>query len=269
MTIRRTIPQAVAICILSLTASLAVAQESKSCVPKDGAPDSSHRRSIEMLGTLVPAGETADVPAMYLATLLQEIQLVFNAPDTLAELSSGQMSMWLHSDGRLTNPVPADTTLSRDLARPLAIAIDSASRLGGIGPVFPKLGADSVPLRLVIHYADRRTPLSISLLRFASSPAYFEFQVEKPALPKRGNPAPKYPAGLRQSGVEGEVLAQFIVSREGRAEMRSFRVLKSAHEDFVIAVREVLPRLRFSPAEVHGCPVRQLVQLPFAFKLNW
>jgi TonB family protein len=268
MTIRRMIPQAVAICILSLTASLAVGQESQPCVPKRDAPDSSQRRSIEMLGTLVPAGETADVSAMYLATLLQEIQLVFNAPDTLAELSSGQMSMWLHADGRLTNPRPVDTTLSGDLVRTLAIAIDSASRLGGIGPVFPKLSADSVPLRLVIHYSDRRTPMSIALLRFAS-PAYFEFQVEKPALPKRGNPAPKYPDGLRQSGVEGEVLAQFIISQEGRVEMRSFRVLKSAHEDFVTAIREVLPRLRFSPAVVHGCPVRQLAQVPFAFKLNW
>lgn len=265
MTIRRTIPQAVAICILALTASLAVAQQPNACVPKTGA---SQRPSIEMLGTLVPAGESAQVPAMYLATLLQEIQLVFNAPDTIGELSAGQMSMWLHADGRLSNPRAGDTTLSRELVQALAVAIDSTSRLGGIGPVFPALGADSVPVRLVVHIGERRTPFSIPLLRFAL-PVYYEFQVQKPALAKRGNPAPEYPQGLREMNIDGEVLAQFVVNQAGQAEMRSFRVLKSTHEGFVAAVRRVLPRMRFYPAELDGCPVRQLVQLPFAFKVNW
>jgi len=135
--------------------------------------------------------------------------------------------------------------------------------------VIPPLRSDSIELRLRVHYADERGPLSLPLMRVALPPAYFEFQVDKPALQKRGGPAPRYPRDLRESGVEGEVLVQFVVDQTGRAEMRTFKVLKSSHDEFTRAARAVLPLMSFSPAELDGCKVRQLVQLPFAFKLGW
>jgi protein TonB len=98
--------------------------------------------------------------------------------------------------------------------------------------------------------------------------AYFEFQVEKPALSVPGNPSPRYPDVLRESNVEGEVLAQFVVDTEGKADMKTFKVLKSSHDLFTASVRQVLPSMKFYPAEVGGRKVKQLVQLPFAFKLN-
>ena len=98
--------------------------------------------------------------------------------------------------------------------------------------------------------------------------AYFEFQVEKPALQVPGGPTPRYPDVLRESNVEGEVLAQFVVDTEGRADMKTFKVLKSSHDLFTASVRAVLPQMKFYPAEVGGRKVKQLVQLPFAFKLN-
>lgn len=267
------ISQAAAACLVSVTAALAVAQEpadrAMPCIPKTRASDSSRTTSVDMYATLVPAGDSANPPEMYLATLLQEIQLLLTAPDTIAELSGGQMSMWLHADGRLTNPRAADTVLSREIVGALTAAIDSTSQLGGIGPVFPALSTDSVPVRLVVYYSSKQAPLSVPLFRVSLPRPYFEFEVEKPVLAKRGNPFPKYPEELRRMGLEGEVLTQFVVNQAGRAEMRTFRVLKSAHEDFVRAVRDVLPLMRFSPAELGGCAVRQLVQIPFAFKLNW
>ncbi|MDQ6830482.1 MAG: energy transducer TonB [Gemmatimonadota bacterium] len=48
---------------------------------------------------------------------------------------------------------------------------------------------------------------------------YFEFEVEKPALAKEGNPSPRYPAALRARNIEGQVLAQFLVDTLGRADM--------------------------------------------------
>lgn len=98
--------------------------------------------------------------------------------------------------------------------------------------------------------------------------AYFEFQVEKPALQVPGGPTPRYPDVLRESNVEGEVLAQFVVDTEGKADMKTFKVLKSSHDLFTASVRAVLPQMKFYPAEVGGRKVKQLVQLPFAFKLN-
>jgi protein TonB len=97
---------------------------------------------------------------------------------------------------------------------------------------------------------------------------YFEFQVEKQVSPMPGNPAPRYPDMLRSANVEGEVLAQFVVDTTGRADMSSFKVLKSTHDLFTNAVKSSLPNMKFYPAEVGGKRVKQLVQMPFQFSLT-
>lgn len=94
---------------------------------------------------------------------------------------------------------------------------------------------------------------------------FFEFQVEKPVQALPGGSTPRYPDILRQAGVEGEVLAQFVVDTTGRAEMGSFKILKTSHDLFGTAVKNALPGMRFIPAEVGGRKVRQLVQQPFSF----
>ena len=94
---------------------------------------------------------------------------------------------------------------------------------------------------------------------------YFEFQVEKPAEMLAESPKPKYPSVLESSGIAGEVQAQFVVSSSGKADMDSFKVLKSSNELFTQAVKNVLPRMKFSPAMIGGKPVNQLVQQSFQF----
>ncbi|MCU0625501.1 MAG: TonB family protein [Gemmatimonadaceae bacterium] len=101
-----------------------------------------------------------------------------------------------------------------------------------------------------------------------SDQPYFDFQVEKPAMALPGNPAPNYPEMLRSSGVEGEAMMQFVVDTVGRAEPGSIKVIKASHELFGAAVKAVLPRMKFVPAEVGGRKVRMLVQQSFAFGLN-
>ena len=98
--------------------------------------------------------------------------------------------------------------------------------------------------------------------------AYFEFQVEKTVLPSPNNPTPSYPSMLQSAGVEGRVLAQFVVDTSGRADMSTFKVLESSHELFTQAVRQALPRYRFFPAEIGGKKVRQVVQQPFTFAMK-
>jgi periplasmic protein TonB len=97
---------------------------------------------------------------------------------------------------------------------------------------------------------------------------YFEFQVEKPVVTAPGSAQPRYPDMLRQAGVEGEVLAQFVVDTTGRVEMSQFKVLKSSHDLFVNAVKNALPQMKFIPAEVGGRKVKQLVQQPFTFSIT-
>jgi periplasmic protein TonB len=94
---------------------------------------------------------------------------------------------------------------------------------------------------------------------------YFEFQVEKPAEMLQDSPKPRYPSVLESSGIAGEVQAQFVVRSDGKADMDSFKVLKSTNELFTQAVKNVLPRMHFSPAMIGGKPVNQLVQQAFQF----
>ena len=97
---------------------------------------------------------------------------------------------------------------------------------------------------------------------------YFDFQVEKPVVMAPGSQGPAYPDMLRSAGIEGQVLAQFVVDTTGRADMASFKALKSDNDLFTTAVKNALQRMRFLPAEVGGRKVKQLVQQPFQFSLN-
>ncbi len=97
---------------------------------------------------------------------------------------------------------------------------------------------------------------------------YFDFQVEKPVVMAPGATGPAYPDMLRSAGIEGTVLAQFVVDTTGRADMGTFKVLKSDNDLFSNSVKNALQRMRFLPAEVGGRKVKQLVQQPFQFSLN-
>ena len=97
---------------------------------------------------------------------------------------------------------------------------------------------------------------------------YFEYQVEKAVVARPDNPRPNYPETLRLAGVVGQVLVQYVVDTLGRVEPKSIRILASSHDLFASAVKEVLPRQRFLPAEIRGRRVRMLVQQPFSFTIS-
>jgi protein TonB len=98
--------------------------------------------------------------------------------------------------------------------------------------------------------------------------AFFEWQVEKPVAVLPGGRGPQYPTLLRDAGVEGVVLAQFVVDTLGRAELSTFRALRSDHPSFTGAVQQTLRALRFLPAAVGGRKVPQVVQQSFQFRLQ-
>jgi protein TonB len=61
-------------------------------------------------------------------------------------------------------------------------------------------------------------------------------------------PTPRYPDELRAQRLEGEVVVQFRVNEKGRVEPSTMQVVRSQHELFTLAVRNVLPKFRFEPA---------------------
>ena len=92
-------------------------------------------------------------------------------------------------------------------------------------------------------------------------------QVEKQVALVAGSAPPRYPEVLRSSGVEGQVIAEFVVDEQGRADERSVRFVRPGNPLFEDAVRAALRRMRFIPAEVGGRKVKQLVQMPFVFTI--
>jgi len=96
---------------------------------------------------------------------------------------------------------------------------------------------------------------------------YMEFQVEKP-VEKIGGDAPEYPSSLKDQGVEGQVLAQFVVNESGHYEPGTLKILNSSNPAFTAAVKEALPRMKFSAAQIGGKKVQQLVQMPFQFHIT-
>jgi protein TonB len=86
------------------------------------------------------------------------------------------------------------------------------------------------------------------------------------ALP--GTAGPAYPESLRAAGIEGQVIAQFVVDSTGRVELATFQVLDRQHPLFVAAVRSALSRMRYLPAEARGARVAQLVQQSFHFTVR-
>ena len=96
---------------------------------------------------------------------------------------------------------------------------------------------------------------------------YSEIEVDKPVLPARGSISPYYPDVMRNQGIDGCVLATFIVDTTGRADRGTLRILKYSHREFVRAVWDALPRMRFVPAELRGHKVPQKVSQPFNFSI--
>lgn len=92
--------------------------------------------------------------------------------------------------------------------------------------------------------------------------------VDREVVPLSTNPAPRYPASLRAAGVQGSVLARFVVDTTGRVRMETVQVDASDHPLFSEAVIEVLRRSRYAPAELRGRKVPQLVVQPFVFVLR-
>ncbi len=95
---------------------------------------------------------------------------------------------------------------------------------------------------------------------------YFAYQVEKQAAQAENSPRPSYPQTLQTAGIEGEVDAQFIVDTTGHG--TQLKITKSTNDLFSAAVRTAFPRMRFTPAEIGGKKVIQLVQQPFTFTIT-
>lgn len=117
---------------------------------------------------------------------------------------------------------------------------------------------------------DRRASIPSAVERLEKSHAAGELltaaEVDSEAKPSSpGRLEIFYPADLLATGVDGAVVAEFVVDTAGMVEAESFTVVSSTHPLFSHAVYDAVQRAVFSPARRAGRPVRQVVQMRFRF----
>jgi periplasmic protein TonB len=98
--------------------------------------------------------------------------------------------------------------------------------------------------------------------------AYASADVDVKAAPVARNPGPRYPRGLRNRGINGNVRIQFIVDTTGLAVLASLRILTATAPEFADAVRDVIGQWKFYPGKRGGVPVRVLVCMPLSFRVS-
>ncbi|HEY5219007.1 MAG TPA: M56 family metallopeptidase, partial [Gemmatimonadaceae bacterium] len=138
---------------------------------------------------------------------------------------------------------------------------------------FMLVGAAAIVAACAVHTPDqvtgpKQSPAERAAMAANPNATFFSFDVDKQAALTPGDQAPHYPDSLRASSIQGEVIAQFVVNADGRVDTSTFKVLKSSDELFTQSVRTTVAGWTFSPAQVQGHAVKQVVQQPFTFRLN-
>jgi protein TonB len=138
--------------------------------------------------------------------------------------------------------------------------------------ISPNLPPVDISLAATVRGADSDFPLSSSGTAgipstSAARSAYDAAEVESEVLVVSGF-RPQYPAALRSAGIEGRVVAQFVVASDGKIDPASIRILSSTNDIFGVSVRQALLKSKFLPAKIGTQSVPQLVQQLFVFKLD-
>lgn len=205
---------------------------------------------IEMIDVR-PAAGTAALPRQFLERASQAIFFYF-APLPAKPPRLAIARVVLQRDGSLSPATlqlhSGDTVFDEALVQ----ALDQTARAGVLA-----IPGDIPGESLTLDVAAGR--------KAGSTKPYLEKRTVCPVWPKAGNPLPDYPAEQRAQGIRGVVRAQFIVTVDGRVRPETFQVLASSDEAFTEAVRDILPDLRYQPAEVMGKKVEQLTEQTFTF----
>lgn len=79
--------------------------------------------------------------------------------------------------------------------------------------------------------------------------------------------APVFPPQLLKAGIEGSVEVRYVVDSTGVADTTSIEIVRATRSEFVVAVLDALPLMKFIPARMGPKRVRQLVEQEFAFRI--
>jgi protein TonB len=92
-----------------------------------------------------------------------------------------------------------------------------------------------------------------------------EGRTDEDIVPLNVNPVP-YPERARELGIEGVLLMELIIGRDGSVE--SVEIIKSPHASITSAARKQVAGWKFKPARNKGIPVRVRARKEIEFRLD-
>lgn len=98
--------------------------------------------------------------------------------------------------------------------------------------------------------------------------AYSVLDVDSAAVRDPSSAAPAYPPVMMAKGIEGSATMRFVIDSTGLIDPGTVTLLNATHAEFVQAVREAMPRMRFRPAKMGLIAVRQLAEQMFRFEIK-
>jgi TonB family protein len=201
------------------------------------------------------------------------------SPSLAARVMSAAVTYKPLPGGPIANVQLYGVGSSPAMERALAQAVISADSAGSIPPLPP--GSYAKDLTLEISIGMRAQPENsadtLHLLPAhvgASRPvAVGHAQVERYRLdhgvaPAGGTQGVAYPAAARRVSAGDTVTLEFLVDETGKPDAGS-AVLRSAnYPEFVAAVANALPRMRFTPARSGACRLAVVVRQSFVFNVG-
>ena len=149
-----------------------------------------------------------------------------------------------------------------DLTRLPAMSGDGPRMMGDMRPA-----ADNETIATTIPDSVPAPPVSLPVLGTHDS-VFSILEVDSAVVRSANSAAPAYPPALLDKHIMGYVSARYVVDTTGSADTASFEVMNSTNPEFIAAVRDALPRMRFKPAKIGETKVRQLVEQMFTFRIN-
>lgn len=196
-------------------------------------------------GGSVPVGSTQ--PSQVVPTFSAEFMVAFRRDGTVRDLRLSQRSM-----------APA---LDAAIARAIHLADSTES--------FPPINEATDKSELVVF-------IDLDLTDSATAGTYPVFRVTLPLFPvtrittqlRTPDAVPRYPDELRSRRIDGRATLKFVVDESGKMAEHSYRFMTLSELPFGEAVLAVLPRLRYEPAKIGNCTVKELVRQAFDFKID-
>jgi TonB family protein len=100
----------------------------------------------------------------------------------------------------------------------------------------------------------------------SSSAVLDESQVDTPPI-RVSSPPLTYPPLLREAGIEGRVVVEFVVDTSGHVDPNSVEVISSTHKAFELPAVDVVKGSLFRPAIIGGAPTAMRTRQPVEFHI--